>query len=503
MMALGTWSGVRSAGRDALRLLHHRRRPADRARPVGVAIAVAGAPVCRRALPPAPEVEHDPAWAEAREAAVRRQRSTEAVGPRGPGKQDTKAHGAGADATEGRGSRRAPAARVGEDSLDDRGQAGRRDGEAALDLDGEAVDRAHPENPTRSAHSDEAVGDGVAGRGGGHYGKGRSRTEDAPYKPSARPAACLLAAAGALCLGFAAADAARPPERAVLPLPGQVARAHAFAAGRAGVVSFAVVDTAGRLRCHGCHRRYVSASVVKAMVLVAYLRRLAVEERALAASDRALLGPMIRISDNQAATVAYRHAGGSAALYRLARAAGMRRFDVDGSWGSARITAADQARFLSRIDHLTPRRFRTYARSLLSSIVSWQSWGIPTVARARWSVFFKGGWRETGLGQLVHQVALLEQERWRIAIAVLTDGNPGHGYGRATVAGVASALLRGTASPARPWPVPVPRWFWVWARWYLHHGEFKGQPFRSRAGRPERAPYPIRDWAWRRLAALL
>jgi hypothetical protein len=69
-----------------------------------------------------------------------------------------------------------------------------------------------------------------------------------------------------------------------------------------GVVSFAVVDTAGRLRCYECYRRYVSASVVKVMILVAYLRGLAVAGKPLSSYHRAVLDPMIRESDNDAAT---------------------------------------------------------------------------------------------------------------------------------------------------------------------------------------------------------
>ncbi len=71
-----------------------------------------------------------------------------------------------------------------------------------------------------------------------------------------------------------------------------------FARRRTGSVSFAVVDERGRI--HGFHRgrRYSSASLVKAMLLVAYLRKGGVRNRRLHGSERATLGPMIRGSDN-------------------------------------------------------------------------------------------------------------------------------------------------------------------------------------------------------------
>ncbi len=53
------------------------------------------------------------------------------------------------------------------------------------------------------------------------------------------------------------------------------------------------------------------------------------------------------------------------------------------------------------------------------------------------------------------------------------------------------------------WPVPLPRWFWVWARWRLGRGEFKRYGPANRARRPKIAPRIIPAWAWDRLRVLL
>ena len=58
------------------------------------------------------------------------------------------------------------------------------------------------------------------------------------------------------------------------PGPGLVARAAGFLSSRAGRTAFAVVDSEGRMSGVHEHWTFVSASVVKAMLLVAYLRRL-------------------------------------------------------------------------------------------------------------------------------------------------------------------------------------------------------------------------------------
>lgn len=214
-----------------------------------------------------------------------------------------------------------------------------------------------------------------------------------------------------------------------------------FAADRAGTVSFALAD-GDRVRGSDVDRRFASASLTKAMLLLAYLRQLERDGEHLGEDARSLLEPMIRNSDNAAASHIERLLAPEV-LDRLAKRAGMTRFTYTGDWANAQVTAADQARLFLRADQLTPPAHRDYARRLLSGIASEQSWGIPAAARPRWEVFFKGGWRPEAAGELVHQAALLERHDRRLGIAVLSDGNPSHAYGTTTVRGIAARLLGG------------------------------------------------------------
>jgi Beta-lactamase enzyme family len=220
-----------------------------------------------------------------------------------------------------------------------------------------------------------------------------------------------------------------------------VHEASRFLAGRAGSGSFAAVDERSRVHGHRRGVRYSSASLVKAMLLVAYLDRRDVRRRALRRSERGLLGPMIRVSDNDAATAIYARVG-EGGLNRLAHRAGMRRFVSNPVWGGCQVTARDQARFFSRLRSLLSRRHRGYGLSLLHRIVSYERWGIPHGAPRGWRLYFKGGWFRDDDGWRVHQAALLRKGKRRISIAVLTRGSPSLGYGAATIAGVTSRLLR-------------------------------------------------------------
>jgi hypothetical protein len=221
-----------------------------------------------------------------------------------------------------------------------------------------------------------------------------------------------------------------------------VARASSYLGGRTGRNAFAVVDTEGRLSGVNVHWTFNTASVVKAMLLVGYLRRLdARGQHNVDSYSNSFLYPMIHVSDNNAATQCWSIVGDSG-LYSVAGAAGMTAFSVSGSWGTALLSPADQARFFFEMDSLIPREFVGYARFLLSTIEASQSWGIPVIARPLgYQVFFKDGSEPTGLGQLVHQIGRLEGHRRKFSIAVMTDGDPSMQYGIDTIQGVTAALL--------------------------------------------------------------
>ena len=219
----------------------------------------------------------------------------------------------------------------------------------------------------------------------------------------------------------------------------RVASARRYAATRPGEIAFAV-RTPTRIHGVGIDRVFVSTSVVKAMLLVAYTR--GARDRPLRADERALLAPMIRASDNDAANALFVRVG-TGGLTRLARAAGMTRFaPATPIWGNSQITARDQTRFFLRLDRLLPKRHRAYALRLLRTVVPSQRWGIGRLRLPDWRVHFKGGWG-SGTGRIDHQVALLTRGDKRLAVAVLTAGNGTHAVGKQTLEGVFRRLLAG------------------------------------------------------------
>ncbi len=210
---------------------------------------------------------------------------------------------------------------------------------------------------------------------------------------------------------------------------------------RHGEIAFAV-RTPGAFYGYRPDHQEWSASVLKAMLMVAYLNMPSVSGRALNAYDRSLLYPMITRSDNSAADTVDEIVG-ARGLQALAARVGMTHFaPAEPIWGESEITARDQTKFFLHIDSYIVPRHRAYAMQLLASIVPSQRWGVGEVAPKGWTLYFKGGWG-SGTGLIDTQVALLTRGCARISIAVLTMNDGSHAYGKQTLKVIFQKLLRG------------------------------------------------------------
>jgi beta-lactamase class A len=242
--------------------------------------------------------------------------------------------------------------------------------------------------------------------------------------------ACLLAPAGARAAGAS-------------PLPPHwrpdVAAARRYARHREGDIAFAVIDQRGRYYGYHAASTAPAASVFKVMLLASFLRMR--DGRGISARDRGLLGPMIRRSDSVAATEV-RDLVGRRRIERLARVARMRDFRYAWVWGESRTSPRDQVRFVDHLMSYVPKDHRPYARYLLSRVIRAQRWGIGRVVPTGWRLYLKGGWG-SGSGRVDHQVALLRRGHHRIALALFTQFDPDHAYGKETLRGLAVRLLAG------------------------------------------------------------
>ena len=232
----------------------------------------------------------------------------------------------------------------------------------------------------------------------------------------------------------------RGQPRSPYPSAGAIAAAQRYLAGRAGRTSFAVVDSTGRLSGLHLREHFETASVVKVMMLIAFLQMRSAEHRGLSAADTSLLYPMIHISDNDAASAVFSIVG-SGAVSRVAREAGM----SDYAPGSRLVGLhADLGRrpgaLLLHARPPDPERSSTPTRAGCSPASSPRRAGAcPPVARPRWQVFFKTGALPSR--GLFNEVARLERPGVTFTIAVFSDGDPSMSYGEQTIEGVAAALL--------------------------------------------------------------
>ncbi|WP_433475418.1 serine hydrolase [Spirillospora sp. CA-142024] len=225
---------------------------------------------------------------------------------------------------------------------------------------------------------------------------------------------------------------------------------------RAGVESVAVYDRERGIRCAVAGgRHYDSASVVKATILAALLRKAADERRPLTVSERSRARKMIIRSDNGAASSLWRSVG-PARIARFLDRAGMTHTALDpgGRWGLTQITANDEVKLLERFtshNALLPDKARAYALGLMHEVVPSQRWGTPAGHPTGVTWHVKNGWlpRHNRYWR-VHSIGAFDGHDADYMIVVLTRDTPSMAYGVETTERVARAVHRTLNQAKRP-----------------------------------------------------
>ncbi len=199
----------------------------------------------------------------------------------------------------------------------------------------------------------------------------------------------------------------------------------------AGVTAgYAVVDvTTGRtVAQRQAHHRFRSASVVKILIATDYLER---HRGTIPAGDMALLTPMLRGSDDDAATALWRRGGQDEIVRRMARRIGLTETSPPpaakpGFWGYTAISAADIALVYRYLLRRAEPRVRDFVLGNLRKASQCardgfdQFFGIPRAVPRPWAI--KQGWSGYGAIPPV-KCTRARATSYRIG-AVTMGGNP-------------------------------------------------------------------------------
>ena len=219
-------------------------------------------------------------------------------------------------------------------------------------------------------------------------------------------------------------------------------------AGRSSTVGLYVWDKNTAVYCsHNLDRHFDSASVVKATIMAAVLRRAQEQHRKLTSWETSELRLMITRSDNTAATNLWNSVGRTRfkAYLKLAGMTGT----VPGSggyWGLTQIDAHDELKLLRTFtdDHTAlSATWRAYALKLMSEVTPSQRWGVPYKAPKGSLVSNKNGWlpRATRAWR-VHSIGAVTGGGRDYLMAVLSDNDKTMQYGIDTVQRITLVLNR-------------------------------------------------------------
>lgn len=241
--------------------------------------------------------------------------------------------------------------------------------------------------------------------------------------------------------------------------------AFAYAASRSGSVGVAVYDDAsGTLYSYNGTRLFRAASIIKVGIMAAVLQRAADEGRWLTPWEQDQIGPMIKWSDNTAATNLWNYVGPDNVIAYL-QSIGMTGTNFEAGapkswWGWVNTCAKDMTVLISRLYYrqIATPELCEYALDLMSQIVASHSWGIKAALPAGTWVAFKNGWYPEDTVWRVHSVGVVKSAGGRVfVVSVLTryDVGLGQSYGISTTEGVASRVWTAIAGEPVGGPAAV------------------------------------------------
>jgi len=214
-----------------------------------------------------------------------------------------------------------------------------------------------------------------------------------------------------------------------------------------GRISAAVYDS--RTGCQYRYRsdlRITTASVLKIEIMAAVLLRAQRAGRPLTARERALVGPMIRTSDDPSANALWSSVGGVAGMGALDRELGLDETRQTSPWGLTSTSAADRNELLRQLVLGQWGPFnastRATARSFLLDVTPSQRWGITAGVPSTWRVPLKNGFFPASCcGWRVNTSGVVERPNGGAYVAtVLSDGWPTRAAGIEAVEFVARVI---------------------------------------------------------------
>lgn len=243
--------------------------------------------------------------------------------------------------------------------------------------------------------------------------------------------------------------------------------AYTYAQSRNGTTCVSVYDDAsGTIYTYNGTVKVRCASIIKVGIMAAVLNKAAQENRWLTQWEIDQIGPMIKWSDNTAASNLWNYVGAQNVMAYL-QSIGMTNTGFEPGiptpwWGYVNTTAKDMTLLVAKLYYkqLATPDLCAYGIGVMTQVVASQSWGVKPAGE--WCAW-KNGWFPESDVYRVHSVGVVKAWNGKVYVmAVLTryDVGLGQQYGIDTINTIASKVYQtivgaGPATSAKAMKVTV------------------------------------------------